>query len=174
MLHYVILVYKYSFFIATESVLSPTYWKLQEYLCRMHGLTLSQISPGFYASAVKVFWKHCGKRRNCYHKEQFLLFPQCFLPVRRTFCHLHEIQNCYLQTVSVWKCLKFVVWESVNESANWNHYQGVKVRTSWLRIWGHWCTSKIETIWSWNKELLGGMNQKRQFYSSFNIFYFSI
>ena len=28
-------------------------------------LTLSQTSPGFYVSAVKVFWKHCGKRRNC-------------------------------------------------------------------------------------------------------------
>ena len=28
-------------------------------------ITLSQTSPGFYISAVKVFWKHCGKRRNC-------------------------------------------------------------------------------------------------------------
>ena len=28
-------------------------------------LTLSQTSPGFYASAVQVFRKHCGKRRNC-------------------------------------------------------------------------------------------------------------
>ena len=33
--------------------------KLHDYL------TLSQTSPGFYVSAVKVFWKHCGKRRNC-------------------------------------------------------------------------------------------------------------
>ena len=28
-------------------------------------LTLSQTSPGFYVSAVQVFRKHCGKRRNC-------------------------------------------------------------------------------------------------------------
>ena len=28
-------------------------------------LTLSQTSPRFYVSAVQVFWKHCGKRRNC-------------------------------------------------------------------------------------------------------------
>ena len=28
-------------------------------------LTLSQTSPGFYVSAVQVFWKHCGKKRNC-------------------------------------------------------------------------------------------------------------
>ena len=23
--------------------------------------------------------------------EQFLIFPQCFLPVSRTFCHFHHI-----------------------------------------------------------------------------------
>ena len=28
-------------------------------------LTLFQTSPGFYVSAVQVFRKHCGKRRNC-------------------------------------------------------------------------------------------------------------
>ena len=28
-------------------------------------LTHSQTSPGFYVSAVQVFRKHCGKRRNC-------------------------------------------------------------------------------------------------------------
>ena len=27
--------------------------------------TLSQTSPGFYVSAALVFWKHCGKKRNC-------------------------------------------------------------------------------------------------------------
>ena len=43
--------------------------------------------------------------------EQFLLFPQCFSPIRITFCHFHQIQNCRLQTV--WKHLKFVVWERV-------------------------------------------------------------
>ena len=41
-------------------------------------------------------------------------FCQCFLPVWRTFCHLHQIQNCSLQTVTVWKSLKWVVWERVN------------------------------------------------------------
>ena len=28
-------------------------------------LTLSQASPGFYMPVIQVFWKHCGKRRNC-------------------------------------------------------------------------------------------------------------
>ena len=30
--------------------------------------------------------------------EQFLLFPQCFLHIQRTFCHFHQIWNCCLQT----------------------------------------------------------------------------
>ena len=28
-------------------------------------LPFPQTSPGFYVSAVQVFWKHSGKRRNC-------------------------------------------------------------------------------------------------------------
>ena len=74
-------------------------------------LTLSQTSPGFHLSAEQTFWKHCGKRRNF---SQFLLFPQHFLPVWRTFCHFHNISNCRLQTLSVWKSVKFVIWERLN------------------------------------------------------------
>ena len=37
------------------------------------------------------------------NEEQFLLFPQCFLTACRTLCHFHQIQNCCLQTLSVWK-----------------------------------------------------------------------
>ena len=40
----------------------------------------------------------------------FLLFPQCFLPIWITLCHFRQILNCRLQSLSVWKCLKFVVW----------------------------------------------------------------
>ena len=43
--------------------------------------------------------------------EQFLLFPQCFLPFWRTLSQFYKIQNCRLQTLSVWKNLKFVVSE---------------------------------------------------------------
>ena len=42
--------------------------------------------------------------------EQFLRFPQCFLLVWITFFHFRQIWNCRLQTLSVWKSLKFVVW----------------------------------------------------------------
>ena len=45
--------------------------------------------------------------------EQFLLCPQCFLPVWTTFCHFHQIYYCRLQILSVSKSIKFVVWERV-------------------------------------------------------------
>ena len=43
--------------------------------------------------------------------EQFLLFPQCFLPFWRTFQYFHHISNCRLQILLVWKSLKFFIWE---------------------------------------------------------------
>ena len=45
--------------------------------------------------------------------EQFLLFPQCFLPFWRSLCLFHQIKDCRLQTLSVWMSLKFVIWERV-------------------------------------------------------------
>ena len=42
-----------------------------------HSLTLSQTIPGFYMSAVHVFRKHCGKRRNCSLRAIFR-FPAVF------------------------------------------------------------------------------------------------
>ena len=54
--------------------------------------------------------------------EQFLLFPQCFLPFWRALCHFNQIRNCRLQPLAVLKSLKFVVWERVKEWANTNIY----------------------------------------------------
>ena len=53
------------------------------------------------------------EKRETAHNEQFLLFPQCFLPIRKTFCHFRQTLNCCLQTLSVLKDLKFVIWERV-------------------------------------------------------------
>ena len=50
--------------------------------------------------------------------EQFLLFPQCFLPIWRTFCHFHQVQNHSLQTLLAWKGLIFVILEKVNSLPN--------------------------------------------------------
>ena len=79
------------------------------YLC--HNLSLSQTSPCFYGSAVQVIWK-LGKgeiARNYYS----FFFPQCFQPFWRTRHHFHQIKSCHMQTVRVWKSLKFVIWERV-------------------------------------------------------------
>ena len=83
---------------------------------------ISQTSPGFYVSAVQVFWNTVGKARY----EQLLLFQKCFVPICRTFCHFHHIWNCCLQTLSVWKSLKFVVWERVRQlKVSFNNVQTV-------------------------------------------------
>ena len=79
-----------------------------------HELTLSQTSPGFYVSAVQVFWINTVGKGEIAHHEQFLLFPQCFLAVKRTFRYFHQMWNCRLQTLSVWKRLKFVVRKGFN------------------------------------------------------------
>ena len=68
--------------------------------------------PWFLRVCSTSLLKICGKRRNCSHNKQFLLFPQCFLPFHKTFHHFHQLQNCHLQTLSVWESPKFVVWES--------------------------------------------------------------
>ena len=52
----------------------------------MIGLNLSQTSPGFH----KSFENTVGKGEVA-RNEQFLLFPQCFLPIWRTFCHFYQI-----------------------------------------------------------------------------------
>ena len=41
-----------------------------------------------------------------------------FYPFRRTFCHFHHLWNCRLQTLWIWKGLKFVVCERVNCSSS--------------------------------------------------------
>ena len=43
----------------------------------------------------KPFENTVGKGEIARNK-QFLLFPQCFLPVWITFCHFHQIWNCRL------------------------------------------------------------------------------
>ena len=75
-------------------------------------LTLSKTSPGFYVSAVQTFENTMRKGEIALYK-QFLHIPRCFLPFWITFCHYYQIQNCRPQTLSVWKSLKFVIWERV-------------------------------------------------------------
>ena len=56
----------------------------------------------FTCPQYKSFENTAGKGEIA-RNEQFLLFPQCFLTIWKTFCHFCLILNCRLQTVSVSK-----------------------------------------------------------------------
>ena len=60
----------------------------------------------------KTFENNVGKGEIA-RNEQFLLFPQCFSTLLDNFLPFSSNLNCGLQTFSVWKSLKFVVWERV-------------------------------------------------------------
>ena len=67
--------------------------------------------PWFFMCLQYKSFENTGGKGEIAHNEQFLLFPQCFLSVWGTFFYLHQTYNCCLQTLSVWKSLKFVIWE---------------------------------------------------------------
>ena len=54
----------YPYFLTNEHHNIPLH-RLKSVCIILDNLTLSQTSPGFHVSVVQVFWKHCGKRRNC-------------------------------------------------------------------------------------------------------------
>ena len=72
----------------------------------------------FMCLQYKSFENTVGKGEIA-HNEQFLLFPQCFLPFWRTFNHFHQVLNCFLQTLSVWKSLMFIIWARVKSNPNY-------------------------------------------------------
>ena len=55
-------------------------WTSLKFCCLVKVLTLSKTSPGFYVSAVQVFLKHCGKRRNCSLTSNFSFSHCVFYP----------------------------------------------------------------------------------------------
>ena len=63
--------------------------------------------------------KTLRKRRSC-SLRAISPFPTVFSTSLRIFCYFHSIQNFRLQSLSVWKNLKFVVWESVNQPTDVN------------------------------------------------------
>ena len=72
-------------------------------------LNLFPHNDTFWPLGNKPFENTVGKGEIA-RNEQFLLFPQCFLPLWITFFHFRQTWNCRLQTHRVWKSLKFVVW----------------------------------------------------------------
>ena len=79
-------------------------------------LTLSQTSPGFHMSAEYKSFENTVDNREMACNMQFLLFA-VFSNHSENFLPFSANLKCRLQTLSVWKRLKFVVWERVNESS---------------------------------------------------------
>ena len=52
----------------------------------------------WFLRVCSIFFENNVGKGEIARYEQFLLFPQCFLPIWMTFCHFHYIWNCRLQT----------------------------------------------------------------------------
>ena len=83
-----------------------------ELCCVLNCLNLSQTSTRFLHVCSRSLLKTLGKGEIA-RNEQFCLFLQCFRPAWTTFCHFHQIWNCRLQPLSIWKSVQFDVWERV-------------------------------------------------------------
>ena len=57
-------------------------------------------------------WKHCWKRRNC-SWWAISPFPTTFSTPLKNFLPFSSYLKLFLQTLSVWKSLKFLIWERV-------------------------------------------------------------
>ena len=73
-----------------------------------------QKKPWILRVCSSSLWKHCEEKEKLLVTSNFSFSPQCFLPIWITFGYFHQIWNCCLQILSVWKSLNFVVWERVN------------------------------------------------------------
>ena len=95
----------------SESTLSVTHLKLYQ---TVPYFNLFPNKPLFlHVCGTGLFIENTVAKGEIARNEQFLRFPQCYLTFWRTLCYFHQIQNCHLQTLSVLKNLKFVVWEGV-------------------------------------------------------------
>ena len=86
-----------------------------EQICRLQMIsTLSQTSPGLQYKS----FENAVEKEEIARNEQFLLFPQCFLPILRTFYHFHQILNLFCTLFWKPKSLFNVVFLCVSEIIN--------------------------------------------------------
>ena len=84
---------------------------------RKRGLTLSQV---FKCQQFKSF-ENIKVKGDIALNDQFLLFPQCFLPKLRSFCHLHQIQEakiCCLGRLDPLPDDKILDWSKLKQIAD--------------------------------------------------------
>ena len=65
-------------------------------------------------SLLKTLWE----KEKLLVTSNFSFSHSVFYPFLEIFCHFHQIWNCRLQSLSVWKRLKCVVWERVKRLGN--------------------------------------------------------
>ena len=101
-----------------------TNWNLYQCCHKIGSRSITQGLPSPFPKQAMVFkclqyksFENSVGKGEIAHNEQFLLFPQSFQPIWRTFFNFQYIQNCRLRTLSVWQSLKFVVWERVKKNA---------------------------------------------------------
>ena len=68
--------------------------------------------PWFVCVCSKSLLKTLWKKEKFFVTSNFSFFKH-FLTCQRIFSHFHQIQNCRLQSISVWKNRKIVIWERV-------------------------------------------------------------
>ena len=69
---------------------SKTVSKEQPLVTKLYGFKVFNPFPNKHCLLYKYFANTMGKREIA-RDEQFLLFPQCFLPVLKTFSHFYQI-----------------------------------------------------------------------------------
>ena len=70
-----------------------------------------------------------------WEKQQFLITPQIFLPFLRTFPHFHQIQNCRLQTLSVWDRVNPVPNDKSLDVTKLKAFAYNKIKVAKMIIW---------------------------------------
>ena len=91
-----------------------TLWKMKKNTPSHLGLTFPKQALVFMCLQYKSFENTAGKGDIACNK-QLLLFPQCFLTMRKTLCHFHQILNCRLQTLSLEESKILLFWKGLKQ-----------------------------------------------------------
>ena len=63
-----------------------------------------------------------------------------------SFCHFHQLWNCRLLTLSVWKSPKFVVWERVKRIFQHSSTVVFWMEYFWNTVLSHWNTILLSAV----------------------------
>ena len=63
----------------------------------------------YWTSLLQTTFENIVGKGEIARDEQFLLFPQCFLPYQKIIFEFHHVLKCRLQTLSIWDGRQFGV-----------------------------------------------------------------